>query len=66
MDDKESAQLQQQIIKQVNMPGNDICFIETLSPMGKDLYDQYIESMTFSKYNIGKDGAQATHYENQA
>lgn len=66
MDDKEAAQLQQQIMKQINMPGNDICFIETLSPMGKDLYDQYIESMTFSKYNVGKDGAQATYYENQA
>lgn len=66
MDDKEAAQIQQQITKQINMPDNDIMFIETLSPMGKDLYDQYIESMTFSKYNVKKDGAQATHYENQA
>lgn len=66
MDDKEAAQIQQQITKQVNMPGNDIVFIETLSPMGKDLYDQYIESMTFSKYNVGKDNDQAKHYENQA
>ncbi len=66
MDDKEAAQIQQQIIKQINMPDNEIMFIETLSPMGKDLYDQYIESMTFSKYNMKKDGAQATHYENQA
>ena len=66
MDDKEAAQIQQQITKQINMPGNDIVFIETLSPMGKDLYDQYIESMTFSKYNVGKDNDQAKHYENQA
>ena len=66
MDDKEAAQIQQQITKQINMPGNDIMFIETLSPMGKDLYDQYIESMTFSKYNLKKDDAQATHFENQA
>lgn len=66
MDDKEAALIQQQITKQVNMPGNDIVFIETLSPMGKDLYDQYIESMTFSKYNVGKDNDQAKHYENQA
>lgn len=66
MDDKEAALIQQQITKQVNMPGNDIVFIETLSPMGKDLYDQYIESMTFSRYNVGKDKDQATHYENQA
>lgn len=66
MDEKEAAQIQQQITKQVNMSDNEIVFIETLSPMGKDLYDQYIESITFSKYNIGKDGAQATHYETQA
>lgn len=66
MDDKEAAQLQQQILKQINMPNNDIVFIETLSPMGKDLYDQYIESMTFSKYNLKKDRDQAQHYENQA
>jgi hypothetical protein len=66
MDDKEAAQIQQQIIKQVNMPNNDIVFIETLSPMGKDLYDQYIESMTFSRYNVGKDNDQAKHYEIQA
>ena len=66
MDDREAAQVQQHIIKQVNMPNNDIVFVETLSPMGKDLYDQYIESMTFSKYNVGKDGDQARHYESQA
>lgn len=66
MDDKEAAQIQQQITKQINMPENDIIFIETLSPMGKDLYDQYIESMTFSKYNVRKDDAQARHYEKQA
>ena len=66
MDDKEAAQIQQYITKQVNSPDNEILFIETLSPMGKDLYDQYIESMAFSKYNLKRDGAQAAHYENQA
>lgn len=66
MDDKEAAQLQNQIVKQINMHGNDIIFIETLSPMGKDLSDQYIESMTFSKYNTTRDKAQASHYERQA
>ncbi len=66
MDDKEAAQIQQQILKQMNMPDNGIMFIETLSPMGKDLYDQYVESMTFSKYNMKKDGAQADHYQHQA
>lgn len=66
MNDKEAAQIQQQIKKQINMPDNDIMFIETLSPMGKDFYDQYIESMTFSKYNVGKDNSQAIYYENQA
>ena len=66
MNDTEATQVQQQIIKQVNMPNNDIIFIETLSPMGKDLHDQYVEDMTFSRFNTGKDKAQAAHYEQQA
>ena len=66
MDDDEARQIRQQIIKQVNTPSNDIVFIETLTPMGKDLFGQYIENMTFSRYNTKKDGTQAKHYEQQA
>lgn len=66
MDDVEAQKIQQQIIKNINMPTNDIVFIETLSPMGKNLYDQYIDAMAFSKYYTTRDKAQAAHYSSQA
>lgn len=66
MNDIESAQIKQHISKAINNPQNGIIFIETLTPMGKDLYDQYVETMAFSKYNISKDKSQAAHYEKQA
>lgn len=66
MTDIELQQIRQQILKTVNMPNNDIVFIESLTPMGKDLYDQYVDSMAFSRYNAQKDKNQASHYEGQA
>ena len=66
MTDTEVQQIRQQILKTINMPNNDILFIESLVPMGKDLYDQYIDSMAFSRYNTKKNGDQAGHYEKQA
>lgn len=66
MDDVESAQIRQQILKNVNQPKNNVIYIESLTPMGKDLFEQYVDSMAFSRYNTGKDKAQATHYEKQA
>lgn len=66
MDDSEAKQIQQHILKEVNMPNNDVIFIETLVPMGNDLYNQYIEAMAFSKYYGTKDKSQALHYQNQA
>lgn len=66
MTDIELQQIRQQILKTVNMPNNDMIFIESLTPMGKDLYDQYVDSMAFSRYNAQKDKNQASHYEGQA
>lgn len=66
MDDNEAAQVKQHITKNINMPQNDLIFIETLTPMGKDLFAQYVDSMAFSKYNATKDREQAKHYERQA
>ena len=66
LNDTEAAQVKQQILKQVNMPGNEMLFIETLSPMGKDLLDQYVEAMTFSRYNTKRNDTQARYYEQQA
>ncbi|MCY1714912.1 hypothetical protein [Caproiciproducens galactitolivorans] len=66
MDDTELQQIRQQILKTINMPSCEITFIETLTPMGKDLYDQYIESMSFSRYQLKKNDDQAMYYEKQA
>lgn len=66
MTDTEMKQLRQQILKTVNIPGNELLFIESLTPMGQDLYDQYVDSMAFGRYNMQKNKDQATHYENQA
>lgn len=66
MDDIEAAKIRQHIQKTIALPDNELIFIETLSPMGKDLKDQYIENMAFSSYNLKKDKGQATHYERQA
>ncbi|MDE7310242.1 MAG: hypothetical protein K2N87_01230 [Eubacterium sp.] len=66
MTDTEMKQIRQQILKSVNMPGNALIFIESLVPMGQDLYEQYIDSMAFSRYNLQKNKDQANHYEQQA
>lgn len=67
MNDTEAAQLQRRIQKTVSMPDNDIIFIETLTPMGKDLYDQYIDALAFTKYYSTKDkSGQGKHYHDQA
>lgn len=66
MNDIEAAKVKEQIIKSLNAQNNEIMFIETLVPMGKDLYDQYIDSLTYSKYFQQKDKEQARHYQNQA
>ena len=66
LDENELAQIEQLIIKQMNMPNNEIFFVESLAPFGKDLLDQYVESMTFSYYNAGKDNEQSKHFEQQA
>ncbi len=66
MTDEEMQKIRQQILKTVIAPDNDILFIECLVPMGKDLLEQYCDSMAFSRYNAQKDRNQAAHYENQA
>lgn len=66
MNDNEASQIRAIILKNMNLPNNDIIYIETLVPMGNDLYDQYIEAMAFSKYYGSKDKSQALHYQSQA
>lgn len=62
----EQQQLRQQIIKTVNLPGNTLLFVESMTPLGRDLLEQYASSMVFSKYHTGKDNHQAKHFSDQA
>lgn len=66
MNVEEAQKIKQQIIRNINMPNNDVVFIETLTPMGEDLYKQYIDALAYCKYYTGKDKQQANHYQNQA
>lgn len=66
MNDAEQQQIHQQILKAANMPGNDILFAESLTPLGADRLTQYATNMAFSAYHAGKDDHQAKHFEVQA
>ena len=67
MNDNEAQGVKNRILKAASMPKNDIIFIETLTPMGKDLYDQYINALAFTKYYSTKDkNGQGKHYQEQA
>lgn len=66
MNDTEQQQIRQQIIKTVNMPDNEIIFIESMMPLGNDLLQQYASNMAFAKYHNGKDGNQERHFAGQA
>ncbi len=73
--DYEMHQIRQEIIKIMNRtdsqnalepPDNTFIFIECLVPMGKDLYDRYIEYRTFNEYYTKKDKSQSQYYDLQA
>lgn len=66
INDYEAQSVKNQILKTVTSANNDIIFIETLTPMGNDLYNQYIKALAFSKYYDKKDSNQADHFQKQA
>lgn len=68
MNDEEAALVKNQIIQTVRISKYpDMMFVDTgLSPMGKDLYDQYIESMAYSRYYAQNDKHRAGEYQRQA
>ncbi len=66
MNDTEAQGVKNNILKNVNSSNNDIIYIEALTPMGNDLYNQYIDALAFCKYYDKKDTNQAAHYQNQA
>lgn len=67
LNDDEAAQLKNQIIQAVRSGKTDVYFIDAgLTPMGKDLYDQYVESMAYSKYYAQNDKHRAGEFQAQA
>ena len=66
MTDDEAKQTRQRILQSVNQPDNRLIFVETLTPMGNDLYEQYVYNMAYSFYHAQKDKEQAAHFQKQA
>lgn len=67
VNDEEAAQLKNQIIQAVRGGKTDILFIDAgLTPMGKDLLNQYVESMAYSQYYGKNDNQRSNGYQNQA
>lgn len=66
VNDKETSLLKEQLIKSANGLEQNIFLIESLTTMGQDLYDQYIENMAYSKYYAQNDKTRAMNFEKQA
>ncbi len=66
IDDNEAQILREQMIKAANVISENVIFVECLSTMGQDLYDQYVENMAYSRYYAQNDKTRATNFEKQA
>ena len=67
LNDDEAAQVKNQIIKTVRAGKTDIIYVDAgLTPMGKDLFDQYVESMAYSRYYAQNDKHRASEFQSQA
>ena len=67
LNDDEAAQIKNQIISAIRAGKTDIIFIDAgLTPMGKDLFDQYIENMAYSRYYAQNDKHRAGEFQSQA
>lgn len=66
VNDGESSLLRGQLIKNANGIEQNVFLIESLTTMGQDLYEQYIENMAYSKYYAQNDKTRAVNFEKQA
>ena len=65
--DDEAAQVKNQILQQVRSGKTCPIFIDaSLTPMGKDLFDQFVESMAYSRYYAQNDKHRAGEFQTQA
>lgn len=67
MNDDEAAQIKNLILGAMRTAKTDCIFVDaSLSPMGRDLYEQYIESMAYSRYYAQNDKHRAGEFQAQA
>ena len=67
LNDDEAAQVKNQIISGIKAGKHDIIYVDaSLSPMGKDLFEQYVESMAYSRYYAQNDKHRAGEFQKQA
>lgn len=66
LNDAEAASAKSSILKAIVLPQNDLLYIESLVPMGDDLFGQYIENMAYSKNYARNDDGRAKGFEQQA
>lgn len=66
LNDDEAALAKSAIMKTIVQPSNELFYIESLVPMGTDLFTQYVENMAYSKNYTQNDRQRAMGFENQA
>lgn len=66
LDDTEAVTLKSAITKQIMLPANELIFIESLIPMGNDLFVQYVDNMAYSKNYEKNDKKRADGFEQHA
>lgn len=67
LNDEEAAQVKNQIVSSIQAGKHDFLYVDaSLSPMGKILYDQYMDNMAYSRYYAQNDKHRAGEYQKQA
>lgn len=67
LNDDEAAQVKNQIVSSIKAGKHNLIYVDaSLSPMGKDLFEQYIESMAYSRYYAQNDKHRAGEFQKQA
>lgn len=67
LNDDEAAKIKNQLISAIQSGKTECIYIDaSLTPMGKDLFDQYVESMAYSRYYAQNDKHRAREFQSQA
>ncbi|WP_373241162.1 hypothetical protein [Mediterraneibacter gnavus] len=67
LNDDEAAQVKNQIVSSIKTGKHNLIYVDAgLSPMGEDLFEQYIESMAYSRYYAQNDKHRAGEFQRQA